>query len=33
MDSDDAVSLSIIASVAAAAALGFNFFRNSRVRS
>jgi hypothetical protein len=32
-DSDDAVSLSIIASVAAAAAFGFNFFRNWRVRS
>jgi hypothetical protein len=32
-DSDDAVSLSIIAGVAAAAALGFNFFRNWRVRS
>jgi len=32
-DSDDAVSLSIITSVVAAAALGFNFFRNWRVRS
>jgi hypothetical protein len=32
-DSDDDVSLSIITSVAAAAALGFNFFRNWRVRS
>jgi hypothetical protein len=33
MDGDGALSISLIATVAAAAALGFNFFRNWRVRS
>jgi hypothetical protein len=33
MDGDGALSVSLIATVAAAAALGFNFFRNWRVRS